>query len=201
MKKLFNVLLISIFCIGIVSCANTYTKIIKSKTINTVFDEISEASGSTLEDSTVEESSIKDSTITKSKILSNSKIMNKSIIINSTIENSTISNSEIINQTITNQIITNSKIQGPAKEEEAAKEEWFQSFSSISTKFFGEKTVKSLETVQQDNCNSESLDVPTFSEERGFGDSKSRFVTSEVLLLMQDLSELPPIHNLLLTPP
>ena len=147
MKKLFYVLLISIFCMGIVSCANTYTKIIKSKTINTVFDEISEASGSTLVDSTVEESSIKDSTITKSKILDNSKIMNKSIIINSTIENSTISNSEIINQTITNQIITNSKIEGPAKEEEAAKEEWFKSFSSISTKFFGEKTVKSLETV------------------------------------------------------
>ena len=96
MKKLFYVLLISIFCMGIVSCANTYTKIIKSKTTNTVFDEISEASGSTLVDSTVEESSIKDSTITKSKILDNSKIMNKSIIINSTIENSTISNSEII---------------------------------------------------------------------------------------------------------
>ena len=146
MKKLFYVLLISIFCMGIVSCANTYTKIIKSKAINTVFDEISEASGSTLVDSTVEESSIKDSTITKSKILANSKIMNKSIIMNSTIENSTISNSEIINQTITNQIITNSKIEGPTKEE-AAKEEWFQSFSSISTKFFGEKTVKSLETV------------------------------------------------------
>ena len=53
MKKLFYVLLISIFCMGIVSCANTYTKIIKSKTTNTVFDEISEASGSTLEDSTV----------------------------------------------------------------------------------------------------------------------------------------------------
>ena len=116
MKKLFYVLLISIFCIGIVSCANTYTKIIKSKTTNTVFDEISEASGSTLVDSTVEESSIKDSTITKSKILANSKIMNKSIIINSTIENSTISNSEIINQTIVNQIITNSKIEGPAEE-------------------------------------------------------------------------------------
>ena len=145
MKKLFYVLLISIFCMGIVSCATTYTKIIKSKTTNTVFDEISEASGSTLVDSTVEESSIKDSTITKSKILDNSKIMNKSIIINSTIENSTISNSEIINQIIVNQIITNSKIEGPAKEE-AAKEEWFQSFSSISTKFFGEKTVKSLET-------------------------------------------------------
>jgi len=133
MKKLFYVLLISILCMGIVSCAKTYTKIIKSKTINTVFDEISEASGSTLVDSTVEESSIKDSTITKSKILDNSKIMNKSIIINSTIENSTISNSEITNQTITNQIITNSKIEGPTKEEEAAKEEWFQSFSSIST--------------------------------------------------------------------
>jgi len=75
MKKLFYVLLISIFCMGIVSCANTYTKIIKSKAINTVFDEISEASGSTLVDSTVEESSIKDSTITKSKILANSKIL------------------------------------------------------------------------------------------------------------------------------
>lgn len=201
MKKLFYVLLISIFCMGIVSCANTYTKIIKSKAINTVFDEISEASGSTLVDSTVEESSIKDSTITKSKILANSKIMNKSIIINSTIENSTISNSEIINQTITNQIITNSKIEGPAKEEEAAKEEWFQSFSSISTKFFGEKTVKSLETVQPDNCTSESLDALTFSEEWGFGNSKSRFITSEILLLMQDLSELPAIHYPLLTPP
>lgn len=200
MKKLFYVLLISIFCMGIVSCANTYTKIIKSKAINTVFDEISEASGSTLVDSTVEESSIKDSTITKSKILANSKIMNKSIIINSTIENSTISNSEIINQTITNQIITNSKIEGPAKEE-AAKEEWFQSFSSISTKFFGEKTVKSLETVQPDNCTSESLDALTFSEEWGFGDSKSRFITSEILLLMQDLSELPAIHYPLLIPP
>jgi len=175
MKNLFYVLLISIFCMGIVSCANTYTKIIKSKTTNTVFDEISEASGSTLVDSTVEESSIKDSTITKSKILDNSKIMNKSIIINSTIENSTISNSEIINQTITNQIITNSKIEGPAKEE-AAKEEWFQSFSSISTKFFGEKTVKSLETVQPDNCTSESLDALTFSLEWGFGDSKSRLI-------------------------
>ena len=46
MKKLFYVLLISIFCMGIVSCATTYTKIIKSKTTNTVFDEISEASGS-----------------------------------------------------------------------------------------------------------------------------------------------------------
>ena len=201
MKKLFYVLLISIFCMGIVSCANTYTKIIKSKTINTVFDEISEASGSTLVDSTVEESSIKDSTITKSKILDNSKIMNKSIIINSTIENSTISNSEITNQTITNQIITNSKIEGPTKEEEAAKEEWFQSFSSISTKFFGEKTVKSLETVQPDNCTSESLDALTFSEEWGFGDSKSRFITSEILLLMQDLSELPAIHYPLLIPP
>ena len=200
MKKLFYVLLISIFCMGIVSCANTYTKIIKSKATNTVFDEISEASGSTLVDSTVEESSIKDSTITKSKILANSKIMNKSIIINSTIENSTISNSEIINQTITNQIITNSKIQGPAKEEEA-KEEWFQSFSSISTKFFGEKTVKSLETVQPDNSTSESLDALTFSEEWGFGDGKSRFITSEILLLMQDLSELPAIHYPLLTPP
>ena len=200
MKKLFYVLLISIFCMGIVSCANTYTKIIKSKATNTVFDEISEASGSTLVDSTVEESSIKDSTITKSKILANSKIMNKSIIINSTIENSTISNSEIINQTIENQIITNSKIEGPAKEE-AAKEEWFQSFSSISTKFFGERTVKSLETVQQDNSTSESLDAPTFSEECGFGNSKSRFITSEILLLMQDLSELPAIHYPLLTPP
>jgi len=200
MKKLFYVLLISIFCMGIVSCANTYTKIIKSKTTNTVFDEISEASGSTLVDSTVEESSIKDSTITKSKILANSKIMNKSIIINSTIENSTISNSEIINQTITNQIITNSKIEGPAKEEEE-KEEWFQLFSSISTKFFGEKTVKSLETVQPDNCTSESLDALTFSEEWGFGNSKSRFITSEILLLMQDLSELPAIHYPLLTPP
>ena len=200
MKKLFYVLLISIFCMGIVSCANTYTKIIKSKTINTVFDEISEASGSTLVDSTVEESSIKDSTITKSKILDNSKIMNKSIIINSTIENSTISNSEIINQTITNQIITNSKIQGPAKEE-AAKEEWFQSFSSISTKFFGEKTVKSLETVQQDNSTSESFDALSFSKECDFGNSKSRFITSEILLLMQDLSELPAIHYPLLTPP
>ena len=200
MKKLFYVLLISIFCMGIVSCANTYTKIIKSKTTNTVFDEISEASGSTLVDSTVEESSIKDSTITKSKILANSKIMNKSIIINSTIENSTISNSEIINQNITNQIITNSKIEGPAQEE-AAKEEWFQSFSSISTKFFGERTVKSLETVQQDNSTSESLDALTFSEEWGFEDSKSRFITSEILLLMQDLSELPAIHYPLLTPP
>ena len=58
MKKMFYVLLISIFCIGLVSCANTYTKIIKSNTTNTVFDEISEASGSTLEDSTIEESSI-----------------------------------------------------------------------------------------------------------------------------------------------
>ena len=124
MKKMFYILLISIFCIGLVSCANTYTKIIKSNTTNTVFDEISEASGSTLEDSTIEESSIKDSTISKSKILDNSKIMNKSTITNSTIENSTISNSEIINQTITNQIITNSKIQGPAKEEE---KEWFDS--------------------------------------------------------------------------
>ena len=200
MKKLFYVLLISIFCMGIVSCANTYTKIIKSKATNTVFDEISEASGSTLVDSTVEESSIKDSTITKSKILANSKIMNKSIIINSTIENSTISNSEIINQTIENQIITNSKIEGPAKEE-AAKEEWFQSFSSISTKFFGEKTVKSLETVQQDNSTSESLYAHTFSEECGFGNSKSRFITSEILLLMQDLSELPAIHYPLLIPP
>ena len=200
MKKLFYVLLISIFCMGIVSCANTYTKIIKSKTVNTVFDEISEASGSTLVDSTVEESSIKDSTITKSKILANSKIMNKSIIINSTIENSTISNSEIINQIIVNQIITNSKIEGPTKEE-AAKEEWFQSFSSISTKFFGERTVKSLETVQQDNSTSESLDAPTFSEECGFGNSKSRFITSEILLLMQDLSELPAIHYPLFTPP
>ena len=157
MKKLFYVLLISFFYMGIVSCANTYTKIIKSKTINTVFDEISEASGSTLVDSTVEESSIKDSTITKSKILSNSKIMNKSIIKNSTIENSTISNSEIINQAITNQIINNSKIQGPAKEEDAATQEWFQSFSSISTKSFGEKIVKSLETIQPNNCTSESL--------------------------------------------
>jgi hypothetical protein len=73
-------------------------------------------------------------------------------------------------------IITNSKIQGPAKEEEAAKEEWFQSFSSISTKFFGEKTVKSLETVQPDNCTSESLDALTFSLEWGFGDSKSRLI-------------------------
>ena len=200
MKKLFYVLLISIFCMGIVSCANTYTKIIKSKATNTVFDEISEASGSTLVDSTVEESSIKDSTITKSKILANSKIMNKSIIINSTIENSTISNSEIVNQTIVNQIITNSKIEGPAKEE-SAKEEWSQSFSSISTKFFGERTVKSLETVQQDNSTSESLDAPTFSEECGFGNSKSRFITSEILLLMQDLSELPAIHYPLLIPP
>ena len=200
MKNLFYVLLISIFCMGIVSCANTYTKIIKSKTTNTVFDEISEASGSTLVDSTVEESSIKDSTITKSKILANSKIMNKSIIINSTIENSTISNSEITNQIIINQIITNSKIEGPTKEE-AAKEEWFQSFSNISTKFFGERTVKSLETVQQDNSTSESLDAPTFSEECGFGNSKSRFITFEILLLMQDLSELPAIHYPLLTPP
>ncbi len=196
MKKLFYVLLISIFCIGIVSCANTYTKIIKSKTKNTVFDEISEASGSTLVDSTVEESSIKDSTITKSKILDNSKIMNKSIIINSTIENSTISNSEITNQNIVNQIITNSKIEGPAKEEE-----WFQSFSSISTKFFSEKNVRSLETVQQDNCTSKSFDALAFSEECGFGNSKSGFITSETLLLMQDLSELPAIHYSLLTPP
>ena len=75
MKKLFYVLLISIFYMGLVSCANTYTKIIKSKTTNTVFDEISEASGSTLVDSTVEESSIKDSTITKSKILDNSCLL------------------------------------------------------------------------------------------------------------------------------
>ena len=200
MKKLFYVLLISIFCMGIVSCANTYTKIIKSKTTNTVFDEISEASGSTLVDSTVEESSIKDSTITKSKILANSKIMNKSIIINSTIENSTISNSEIINQIIVNQIITNSKIEGPAKDE-AAKDEWFQLFSSISTNLFGEKTVRSLETVQQDNRTSESFDALTFSEECGFGNSKSRFITSEILLLMQDLSELPAIHYPLLIPP
>ena len=165
MKKLFNVLLISIFCMAIVSCANTYTKIIKSKTINTVFDEISEASGSTLVDSTVEESSIKDSTITKSKILANSKIMNKSIIINSTIENSTISNSEIINQNIVNQIITNSKIEGPAQEDDSEKEEWFQSFCSISTKYFGKRTLKTLETAQQDKSPSESLDVHTFSEE------------------------------------
>ena len=160
MKKFFYVLLISIFCMGIVSCANTYTKIIKSKTTNTVFDEISEASGSTLVDSTVEESSIKDSTITKSKILDNSKIMNKSIIINSTIENSTISNSEIINQNIVNQIITNSKIEGPAQEDDSEKEEWFQSFCSISTKYFGKKTLKTPETAQQDNSPSESLAIP-----------------------------------------
>ena len=200
MKKLFYVFLVSSICVGLISCATTYSKITKSKTTNTVFEN-SEASGSTIDDSTVEDSSIKDSTITKSKILAKSKIMNNSKIINSTIENSTISNSEIINQTIKNQTITNSKIQGATEEEKAAKEEWFQSFSSISTKFFGEKTVKSLETVQPDNCTSESLDALTFSEEWGFGDSKSRFITSEILLLMQDLSELPAIHYPLLTPP
>ena len=200
MKKLFYVFLVSSICVGLISCATTYSKITKSKTTNTIFEN-SEASGSTIDDSTVEDSSIKDSTITKSKILAKSKIMNNSIIINSTIENSTISNSEIINQTIKNQNITNSKIQGATEEEKAAKEEWFQSFSSISTKFFGEETVKSLETVQPDNCTSESLDALTFSEEWGFGDGKSRFITSEILLLMQDLSELPAIHYPLLTPP
>ena len=200
MKKLFYVFLVSSICVGLISCATTYSKITKSKTTNTVFEN-SEASGSTIDDSTVEDSSIKESTITKSKILAKSKIMNNSIIINSTIENSTISNSEIINQTIKNQTITNSKIQGATEEEKAAKEEWFQSFSSISTKFFGEKTVKSLETVQPGDCTSESLDALTFSEEWGFGDSKSRFITSEILLLMQDLSELPAIHYPLLTPP
>ena len=91
--------------------------------------------------------------------------MNKSIIINSTIENSTISNSEITNQNIVNQIITNSKIEGPTKEEEAAKEEWFQSFSNIPLKFFAEKTVRSLEAVQQDNSTSESFNALTFSKE------------------------------------
>ena len=175
MKKLFYVFLVSSICVGLVSCATTYSKITKSKTTNTVFEN-SEASGSTIDDSTVEDSSIKDSTITKSKILAKSKIMNNSIIINSTIENSTISNSEIINQTINNQTITNSKIQGATEEEKAAKEEWFQSLSSITTKFFGEKTVKSLETVQPDNCTSESLDALTFSLEWGFGDSKSRLI-------------------------
>ena len=187
MKKLFYVFLVSSICVGLISCATTYSKITKSKTTNTVFEN-SEASGSTIDDSTVEDSSIKDSTITKSKILAKSKIMNNSIIINSTIENSTISNSEIINQTIKNQTITNSKIQGATEEEKAAKEEWFQSFSSIYTKFFGEKTIKSLETVQPNNCTPESLDALTFSEEWGFGDSKLRFITSEILLLMQDLS-------------
>ena len=73
--------------------------------------------------------------------------------------------------------------------------------SSISTKFFGEKTVKSLETVQPDNCTPESLDALTFSEDWVFGDGKSRFITSEILLLMQDLSELSAIHYPLSTPP
>ena len=61
MKKLFYVLLIYIFCMGLVSCAKTYSKISKSKTINTVFEN-SETSGSTIENSTIEDSSVKDST-------------------------------------------------------------------------------------------------------------------------------------------
>ena len=58
MKKLFYVFLISSFSLGLVSCAKTYSKISKSKTIDTVFEN-SESSGSTIENSTIEDSSVK----------------------------------------------------------------------------------------------------------------------------------------------
>ena len=60
MKKLFYVFIILSFSLGLISCAKTYSKISKSKTVNTVFDN-SEASGSTIENSTIEDSSVKDS--------------------------------------------------------------------------------------------------------------------------------------------
>ena len=77
MKKLFYVFLISSFSFGLISCAKTYSKISKSKTINTVFEN-SETSGSTIENSTIEDSSVKDSTVTKSNITVKSKILNNS---------------------------------------------------------------------------------------------------------------------------